>query len=111
MTSHFLHDAMDDGEAVVSAAEDAAALIVTELVANAVRHTDGPCTLDLAVHGGLLDIDVTDTSPNPPEVRPPHVIGSGGWGWLLVRHVARDVTVLPTRGGGKCVHASIALAE
>ncbi|WP_051832990.1 ATP-binding protein [Streptomyces katrae] len=109
-TSRFLQSAGDQGQPVHPAAADAAVLIVTELVTNAVRHTDGPCTLDLVLHEGLLDIDVTDTSSAPPQIVRPHVHGGGGWGWILVRHIARDVDVKPTPTGGKRVHACIAVA-
>ncbi|MEV6734291.1 ATP-binding protein [Streptomyces sp. NPDC051364] len=109
-TIRFLHSARDHGLPVRPAAADAAVLIVTELVTNAVRHTDGPCSLDLVLHEGLLDIDVTDTSSAPPEPRPAHLNGTGGWGWILVRHMACDVSVMPTSTGGKCVHTCIAVA-
>ncbi|MFG2994842.1 ATP-binding protein [Streptomyces sp. NPDC048257] len=109
-THLFLHSVGDQGYPVLPAAVDAAVLVVTELVTNAVRHTDGPCSLDLALHGGLLDIDVTDTSSEPPVTRLPHLNGSGGWGWILVRHIAREVRVLPTSTGGKCIHVCIAVA-
>ncbi|MFJ4776036.1 ATP-binding protein [Streptomyces sp. NPDC088762] len=109
-TSRFLHSAGDRGEPVAPAAVDVAVLVVTELVTNAVRHTDGPCSLDLVLHEGLLDIDVTDTSSELPEPRPPHFNGSGGWGWILIRHIARDVTVTPTPDGGKRVHTCIPVA-
>lgn len=110
-TGRFLHSASDLGQPVLPTAEYAAALIVTELVTNAIRHTDGPCSLDLVLHDGLLDIDVTDTSPTAPETRPPHVHGTGGWGWILVRRLAREVSVRPTRTGGKRVHACVAVSE
>ncbi|MFF4319224.1 ATP-binding protein [Streptomyces sp. NPDC001568] len=112
-TSRFLHEAADRSDrspAVSPPAEDAALLIVTELVTNAVRHTAGPCTLDLALHEEGLDIDVTDGSPEQPVTRPPHVEGTGGWGWILIRHLAREVTVHPTRTGGKTVHACLTVA-
>ncbi|UQW99606.1 ATP-binding protein [Streptomyces sp. RerS4] len=93
--------------------EEAAMLIVTELVTNAVRHTQGPCTLELALHEelheALLDIDVTDTSPEPPSPRPPHLDGTGGWGWILIGHLAREVTVQPTEDGGKTIHTCVAV--
>ncbi|MFI5982362.1 ATP-binding protein [Streptomyces sp. NPDC051555] len=106
-TAHFLHEAKDHGERVSTVTEGDAALVVTELVSNAVRHTTGPCSLDLLLHEGLLDIDVTDTSPAPPEVRPPHMGGTGGWGLILIHRVARAVTVTPAANGGKRVHACL----
>ncbi|MFI8344860.1 ATP-binding protein [Streptomyces sp. NPDC085639] len=109
-TYRFLSGIGDREHPVHPAAVDAAALIVTELVTNAVRHTDGPCSLDLAVHEGLLDIDVTDTSSVSPVTRLPHLNGSGGWGWILVRHIAHDVSVMPTSTGGKRIHVSVAVA-
>lgn len=51
-----------------------------------------------------LPDDVTDTSSAPPVPRLPHLSGSGGWGWILVRHIAREVSAVPTPAGGKRVH-------
>ncbi|MEJ8641644.1 ATP-binding protein [Streptomyces sp. MS1.HAVA.3] len=47
-------------------------LIVAELVTNAIRHTDGPCTLHLELHDDHIEIQVTDTSPTHPN--PAHPI-------------------------------------
>ncbi|MCX4960544.1 ATP-binding protein [Streptomyces virginiae] len=109
-TYRFLIGADDQEHPVLPASADAAALIVTELVTNAVRHTDGPCSLDLALHEGLLDIDVTDTSSAAPVTRPPHLNGSGGWGLILVRRIAREFSIMPTATGGKRVHVCVAVA-
>ncbi|MCX4545679.1 ATP-binding protein [Streptomyces sp. NBC_01565] len=105
--SQILGDAVSRGQRVTPAAADIALLIVSELVTNAVRHTRGPCTLDLKVGDGAIDIKVTDSSPTPPEPRPPHVDGTGGWGWILVNHLARQITVRPSPHGGKIIHALI----
>ncbi|MER5488423.1 ATP-binding protein, partial [Streptomyces sp. NPDC002812] len=42
---------------------DAVLLVVTELVANAIRHTDGPAALHLELHDDHVEIRVTDASP------------------------------------------------
>ncbi|MFF4368203.1 ATP-binding protein [Streptomyces sp. NPDC001594] len=104
---HFLDDVLACGHRVPQTVQDAALVVVSELVANALRHTRGPCTLDLgwAPEGGI-DIDVTDTSPQQPRARTPDPGGrAGGWGWPLVHHLATGVEVRPTTTGGKTIHA------
>ncbi|WP_405681003.1 ATP-binding protein [Streptomyces sp. NBC_00868] len=86
---------------------DIVLLVVGELVANAIRHTNGPCTLHLALDGGHIDIGVADTSPDPPQPRPPHTEGTGGWGWILINHLATNVRIEPAPGGGKTIHTRI----
>ncbi|MEU8937327.1 ATP-binding protein [Streptomyces goshikiensis] len=84
-TSRFLGEAVHRGQKVTPAAADITLLVVSELVTNAVRHTRGPCVLDLAVSDGAIWIGVTDTSPTPP--RPSHAHhtskapadGAGSW--------------------------------
>src|SRR4051794_22050694 len=48
-----------------------AELIVSELVANAVRHTDGTSTLTVSADRTTVTLTVTDESPVPPAPRPP----------------------------------------
>lgn len=53
-----------------------------------------------------LEIVVRDPSHAPPRERPPDLNGGGGgFGWLLVRSLARTVTVNPSGRGGKYVRA------
>ena len=46
---------------------DAAELIATELVSNAVRHTKGPAALRVRWSNGVLRIGAWDADPEPPE--------------------------------------------
>lgn len=52
---------------------DTAELLTTELVSNAVRHTEGPAALRLRWQDGVLRIGAWDTDPEPPE--PPSKLG------------------------------------
>ncbi|WP_412079459.1 ATP-binding protein (plasmid) [Streptomyces xanthophaeus] len=85
---------------------DAVLLVVAELVTNAIRHTDGPCTLHLELRDDSVDVRVADTNPQPPKPRAPHTDGTGGWGWILVNHLATCIHIEPAPGGGKtiCAH-------
>ncbi|GIH68021.1 ATP-binding protein [Sphaerimonospora thailandensis] len=83
---------------------DDALLLTTELVANAVRHTDsarpgGRVTIAAALRDGTLHIDVIDagSAVNKPEIHPGDDIGmsidvdqtgDGGRGLWLVRELA-----------------------
>ncbi|MEU7044161.1 ATP-binding protein [Streptomyces varsoviensis] len=48
---------------------DRAELLATELLSNALRHTDGPASMRLWWSDGKLRIGVWDTDPQPPHVR------------------------------------------
>ncbi|MET9463778.1 ATP-binding protein [Streptomyces sp. NPDC006544] len=84
---------------------DAVLLIVAELISNAIRHTDGPCTLHLELHEDHIEIRVTDSSPDPPQPRPPHTDGTGGWGWQLINHLTTHTHTQPAPNGGKTIYA------
>lgn len=88
-------------------AADVVLLVVSELVGNAIRHTDGPCTLHLALARDDIEIRVTDTSPDPPRPRRPDHDGTGGWGWTLVNHLTTSLHVEPAPNGGKTICARI----
>ncbi|UUS30099.1 MULTISPECIES: ATP-binding protein [Streptomyces] len=70
-------------------------LVVTELLANALRHTDGRWRLRLLVQGRRLTLELDDASPVPPEVRRPDFGGGGGFGWPLVLRLVDEVDVRP----------------
>jgi anti-sigma regulatory factor (Ser/Thr protein kinase) len=88
--------------------QDAASveLAVSELVTNAVRHARGTtCSLRLQAEPGAIAVMVSDPDPRPPQERAPDLAGgTGGFGWPMVRHMAKSVTV--TRGpNGKTIRA------
>ncbi|MGW6273900.1 MULTISPECIES: ATP-binding protein [unclassified Streptomyces] len=81
-------------------------LTVSELVTNVVRHARGTsCSLRLRALSDGIAVAVGDADPRPPQERAPDLAGgTGGFGWPMVRHMARTVTV--TRGpNGKTIRA------
>jgi anti-sigma regulatory factor (Ser/Thr protein kinase) len=89
------------GEWGLDVVRDTAALLVTELVTNAVRHGGGG-PVDLRVLGpdgdgpGTLRVEVGDEEPLPP--RPPGGVApeaESGRGLLLLTHFARAWGVRP----------------
>ncbi|OKJ96789.1 hypothetical protein AMK26_28470 [Streptomyces sp. CB03234] len=85
---------------------DAVQVVVTELTANALRHTDGWWRLRLRAERGELTVELDDSSPALPEARTPDFTGGGGgFGWPMVLSLAGRVEVHRT-GTGKTVRAS-----
>ncbi len=66
-----------------------ALLAVSELVTNAVLHTEGPYTLEIALDERGLHIGVTDTSVLAPVPKQPEYDGSGGLGLHMLRALMR----------------------
>ncbi|GAA2270658.1 ATPase [Streptomyces ruber] len=94
---------------------DTAEPLATELVTNAVRHTEGSAALRVRWKGGVLRIGAWDASPEPPD--PPCLVGrcaddrEEGRGLVLVRACADLWGWQPlARNGsrGKCVWCDLA---
>ncbi|WP_406131915.1 SpoIIE family protein phosphatase [Streptomyces anthocyanicus] len=79
---------------------DGVLLIVSELVTNALVHTDGKVRLDLTLIGGRLRVAVADASPRTP-VKPTSIgwEATGGRGILLVEAMSATWGTLPVSGG------------
>lgn len=76
-------------------------LVVTELVTNAVRHARGAtCVLSLDARPDAVEVTVLDSDPGPPRPRTPDFSGRfGGFGWPMIRRLARSVTVVLVPNG------------
>ncbi|MEU0599955.1 ATP-binding protein [Streptomyces sp. NPDC006393] len=76
-------------------------LVVTELVTNVVRHARGTtCVLSLDARPDAVEVTVLDSDPEPPRPRPPDFSGRlGGFGWPMIRRLARKVTVVLVPNG------------
>ncbi|MET9444611.1 SpoIIE family protein phosphatase [Streptomyces sp. NPDC006610] len=79
---------------------DAALLVVSELVTNALVHTGGQIRLDLTLVGERLRVAVADSSPRTP-VKPTNIgwEATGGRGLLLVEAVSAAWGAVPVSGG------------
>ncbi|MGV9572175.1 SpoIIE family protein phosphatase, partial [Streptomyces nigra] len=89
---------------------DTALLVVSELVTNALVHTDGQVRLDLTLVGRRLRVAVADSSPRTP-VRPTSISweATGGRGILLVEAMTTAWGTVPV-SGGKQVWCELALS-
>jgi serine phosphatase RsbU (regulator of sigma subunit)/PAS domain-containing protein len=86
---------------------DVALLVVSELVTNALLHTQGAARLDLMLSGDRLRMAVSDSSPRAPAK--PVIVdweATGGRGILLVEAVSAGWGSVPV-SGGKQVWAEI----
>ncbi|MEV7346346.1 SpoIIE family protein phosphatase [Streptomyces sp. NPDC093544] len=79
---------------------DAALLVVSELVTNALVHTDGQIRLDLTLINNRFRIAVADNSPRTP-IKPTNIgwEATGGRGILLVEAMSATWGTVPVSGG------------
>ncbi|SHI49454.1 SpoIIE family protein phosphatase [Streptomyces sp. 3214.6] len=93
----------------VQEAGDAVLLVVSELVTNALVHTQGPVRLDLVLRGDLVRVGVSDASPRAPAK--PVIVdweSTGGRGLMLVEAMSESFGSVPV-AGGKQVWSEIAV--
>ncbi|MET9694492.1 ATP-binding protein [Streptomyces sp. NPDC006514] len=75
------------------------ALLCSEIIANAVRHTTGPSTLTVLWTGSRLRVEVTDTAPGLPAPRGCTLNAESGRGLMLIAALATDWGTTPTPTG------------
>ncbi|MGW1956890.1 SpoIIE family protein phosphatase [Streptomyces sp. NPDC001920] len=84
----------------VAEVADGVLLVVSELVTNALVHTQGPVRLDLILRGDLVRVCVSDASPRAPAK--PVIVdweSTGGRGLLLVEAMSESFGSVPVAGG------------
>ncbi|MES9621605.1 ATP-binding protein [Streptomyces tuirus] len=92
---------------------DLAALLVSELVTNALRHATGPIGVRLVRPsglGGVLRVEVSDPLPDPPRERAARPEDESGRGLYLVASSSRRWGTRPG-AGGKTVWFELAVPE
>ncbi|MEV1288545.1 ATP-binding protein [Micromonospora sp. NPDC049679] len=86
---------------------DAARVVLSELVANGVRHARTPMEVTLTLRRPYLHVAVHDGSVAAPRPVTADLSTTGGRGILLIRELAQRWGTLPA-GNGKVVWASLA---
>lgn len=107
----FLAEAQDDGEpALPERVLEAAQLVVSELVTNAVKYGSGPIGLSLSLAEDTLSVTVRDGETALPKRRPADPRRVGQHGLEIVAALSQDLEVQQEETG-KRVTARIALGE
>ncbi|MFF5970155.1 ATP-binding protein [Streptomyces sp. NPDC012769] len=81
-------------------------LVASELVTNAQRHAGGVTDFAIGLGRDSVTISVSDSSPRTPQYTLHRELRPGGFGWPIVLHLCRQVT-LDVRTDGKTVHAVV----
>jgi len=103
----YVLDAVDD---VSSDDADAVAVMISELAANAVRHTGSHFTVAVDRTAEEIRVAVSDSGPGDPVVREPRPEEPSGRGLQIVRALSAEWGVIPAQGTqGKTVWFSIAV--
>jgi anti-sigma regulatory factor (Ser/Thr protein kinase) len=89
---------------------DAATLVVSELVTNAMRAGSSRTELDVKVHQGWVEVSVWDDAPGRPIPVRPSIHDERGRGLRVVDSLSDEWGTSPS-GGGKRVWASLVLPE
>lgn len=95
--------ALQAGSGLTEARIDEAAVMVTELTSNVLRHTTGTGTVRLTIEAGSVRIEVDDLDPGQPVVRPADPARIGGNGLRIVDAWSTEWGVARRPGGGKTV--------
>jgi anti-sigma regulatory factor (Ser/Thr protein kinase) len=90
----FLHERRVEESVIMDAA-----LIVSELVTNALRHGEGPTVLRATLAATEVQLSVTDSGDDEPRVLPPDPDRIGGLGLVVVATVSKKWGVAPFPGG------------
>src|SRR5215212_1201334 len=85
---------------------DDVVLIADELATNAVIHARSDYVVRLHRREASVRLEVEDTSPEPPQIRPSSPLATGGRGLVLVDALAADWG-WDVRDGGKSVWVEI----
>ena len=83
---------------------DVATLLITELLANAIRHVPGACAVELTRHEDTLRIAAIDTGPGMPDRQG---LSLGGLGMHIVAALSTDWGVDRLEDGCKAVWAEV----
>lgn len=99
----------------LSALEDSATLVLSELVTNAARHARVSPGREIETHyvpgPDGLRIEVHDASEDPPVAREPAPDSTDGRGLVLVAALAESWGVSARQGPGKMVWAMLSLPD